>query len=719
MPEDGVTETMRILIATDQWYPDLMGGIARVAAETARRLARAGHDVTVLAPEHTGAAERELLEGDALTLLRVLPRGRLPKTLADTRATRRRAAELAGEDFDVAVAHTATTAHGILSSGIEAPLVYVFHADVARESRYLRTVVPPGRQWAAALAFERPLRRLDRASLRGATSVVVLSRFSRGLLADLAPVAAVRAVQIDGAVDTDVFHPKGRDEARARLRIPADTQLVFTVRRLVPRMGVENLVEAAAELRDELPGLQVAVAGTGSVEGELRSRAERLGLGDTVQFLGRVPDAELPLWHRAADLFVLPTAAYEGFGLVTAEALASGTPVVGTPVGATPELLEPLEPRLVADGSDAPALAAGIRTGLKLATPELRERCRRHALERYSWDAVMPAWEELLGHAAAAGTRKARRVAGARSAIVQAASHATRLGTAPFVARRNSGRSRAGVVVYHDPSPSALEEQLDALSRRHEFVTYDALVDALETDDWGAIPPRSLAVTIDDGHRGNAQLADVFEAFGVVPTIFLCSQIVGTMRPFWWTAGGIDREELKRVPNDERLRRLAAVNGSDGSRQALSLDELRGLVGRATFGAHTRLHPILPMCTDEEAELEIAGSKAEIEELIGAPCVHFSFPNGDYGQRELELVRRAGYRSARTIEPGWVEPAMDPFRITIVPMPDNASASRAVSQVAALGLAPSVLVRRRPVRSAAAAWATPATPSLVRRARLP
>ena len=92
--------------------------------------------------------------------------------------------------------------------------------------------------------------------------------------------------------------------------------------------------------------------------------------------VGRVSDEELQEWHRAADLFVLPTVAYEGFGLVTAEALASGTPVVGTPVGATPELLVPLDARLVSRGTDAPALAEAMRTGLALATPELRERCR-------------------------------------------------------------------------------------------------------------------------------------------------------------------------------------------------------------------------------------------------------------------------------------------------------------------------------------------------------
>jgi glycosyltransferase involved in cell wall biosynthesis len=395
---------LRILVATDQWYPDLLGGVARVATETSRRWARAGHEVTVIAPAHVGEPERTILEDGALELLRVLPRGRLPQTVADPLFVRRRASSIADRGFDVAVAHTPTTAFGVSSSRLGVPLAYVFHADAAAESRFLRRVVPFGREWLAAVAFERPLRLLERRMLRAAAGVVVLSEYSRSLVFELAPAAAANAVRVGGAVDTDAFHPEGREQARAQLGVEASATLVLTVRRLVPRMGLEDLLGAAA-LLDDVPRLEVAIVGAGSLEDELRRRLASLALGDRVRLVGRVPDEALQLWYRAADLFVLPTVAHEGFGLVTAEALACGTPVVGTPVAATPELLRPLDPRLLTDGVGPAALADGVRRGLALATTAFRDSCRRYALEHLSWAAVMPAWEAVVRDVARTGRR--------------------------------------------------------------------------------------------------------------------------------------------------------------------------------------------------------------------------------------------------------------------------------------------------------------------------
>jgi glycosyltransferase involved in cell wall biosynthesis len=89
--------------------------------------------------------------------------------------------------------------------------------------------------------------------------------------------------------------------------------------------------------------------------------------------------------------------------MVTAEALATGTPVVGTPVGATPELLLPLEPRLVARGTDASALADAISGALDLADETFRRRCREYACARFSLDRAVVEWERALTDAIGRG----------------------------------------------------------------------------------------------------------------------------------------------------------------------------------------------------------------------------------------------------------------------------------------------------------------------------
>jgi glycosyltransferase involved in cell wall biosynthesis len=158
-------------------------------------------------------------------------------------------------------------------------------------------------------------------------------------------------------------------------------------------MGIEVLLLALLRLPETV---DLAVVGAGTLGDTLTRLAEELGLAERVTFVGQVSEPELVDWYRAADLFVLPTIAYEGFGLVTVEALACGTPVVGTPVGATPELLTPLDPRLVASAPSDEALARAVGDALEITGPELRERCRRYACERFSWDGVADAWEEAF-----------------------------------------------------------------------------------------------------------------------------------------------------------------------------------------------------------------------------------------------------------------------------------------------------------------------------------
>jgi peptidoglycan/xylan/chitin deacetylase (PgdA/CDA1 family) len=254
--------------------------------------------------------------------------------------------------------------------------------------------------------------------------------------------------------------------------------------------------------------------------------------------------------------------------------------------------------------------------------------------------------------------------------FIARAAHAARL---DVLVTRTLARRGAAILLYHDPTPDVLAEHLAYLCRRHSPIPLDVLVQALESDDWSEVPPTAVVITIDDGLRGNAALADVFRAYGVTPTIYLCSALVGTSRRFWFQLPGLDPEPLKLLPDDERLAALAASHGfaphaevGPDAREALSRAEIDAMSDAVSFGSHTRTHPILPRCDAATAEREIAESKHELERLLGRPCEHFAFPNGDYGERELELVRAAGYRSARTTDVGWNTRGADPFRLRVL-----------------------------------------------------
>ena len=277
----------------------------------------------------------------------------------------------------------------------------------------------------------------------------------------------------------------------------------------------------------------------------------------------------------------------------------------------------------------------------------------------------------------------------ARTTARELAAAALRLSGAPAVVRRIATRQRATIIMYHDPKPATLERHLAYLSKRFQFITLDRLVDALHEQSWEGLPARSLVVTIDDGFRGNRELGEVFRSYNCRPTVFICTGIVGTRRKFWFALG--DHRQLKALPQRERLQRLRDQLGFEPTReyadeapQALSREDLAEMRSWADLQAHTRFHPILTTCDDAECEDEIVRSREETAALSGAECRHFSFPNGDYTERELALVRRAGYRSARTTDYGWNGPGTDPYRLRVAGVTDDASVNMLAVQLSCL-----------------------------------
>jgi glycosyltransferase involved in cell wall biosynthesis len=194
---------------------------------------------------------------------------------------------------------------------------------------------------------------------------------------------------VPGGVALDRFKSlRSRSEARERLGWPTDRPIVATVRRLVPSKGVDRLIDAIADVRQHVPDIFCAIAGTGPLAAKLQERIDERSLGSHVQLTGYVPDDTLKDVYCAADLIVVPTIAFEGFGLVVIESLACGTPALVTPIGGLTEVVADLDPALVLPGCSVKDIADGI-TGVFRGTfkPPSSEACIQYA-RQFDWNSI-------------------------------------------------------------------------------------------------------------------------------------------------------------------------------------------------------------------------------------------------------------------------------------------------------------------------------------------
>jgi glycosyltransferase involved in cell wall biosynthesis len=230
-------------------------------------------------------------------------------------------------------------------------------------------------------------RGMERVVYRRAARAIVLSDAFKELLVKRYGVKPELVRVVRPGVDLDRFSPGDREEARRRLDLPHDRAIAVAARRLVKRTGIDLLLESWARVvgAADGPSPLLVVVGDGEERPALEAQARRLGLEEEVRFVGKVSDADLVAAYRAAEVAVTPSVSLEGFGLVVLEALACGTPVVGTAVEGLEEALGGLDPMLLVPPGDAAALADRLLGVLSAQEPAPSgERCRAYA-EDFSW----------------------------------------------------------------------------------------------------------------------------------------------------------------------------------------------------------------------------------------------------------------------------------------------------------------------------------------------
>jgi glycosyltransferase involved in cell wall biosynthesis len=354
------------------WFPSTVGGLNRYYRSLLEELPEASG--VVIGPAEDAPASVSVVD-DAQTPL--------PRRLLDFLLAARRA----GADAEVLDAHFALYALApLLARPLRGrPLLFHFHGPWAQES------VAAGDGSRPSLLLRTAI---ERSVLRRADAHVVLSSAFRRVLVERFRVRPWEVHVLTPGVALDRFTPGERDAVRERLGVERGAFVAVCARRLVPRMGVEVLLDAWGLALDVLPeGSLLLLVGDGPLRGEVSARAGRTPLSSHVRVMGRVSEQELVDAYRAADVAVVPSVALEGFGLVVAEAAACGTPSIVSDVGGLPEVAIQLDRSLIVAPADAAALAERIGAAASGALPS-RAATRAFA-ERFSWPRLAARHREL------------------------------------------------------------------------------------------------------------------------------------------------------------------------------------------------------------------------------------------------------------------------------------------------------------------------------------
>ncbi len=373
-----------LLVTND--FPPKVGGIQAYLWELWRRLDPATYAV-LTASSHPDAARFDAEQAErGIRIERVTSR-----VLAPTPGlirTIRDAADRAGAGL---VVLDPAFPLGLLGPRLGIPYAVLLHGA---------EVTVPGRLPASRSLLARVIRDASLVISAGGYPAAEARRAARGR--GMPPV-----VEVPPGVDLERFTPLddiGRSRARSDLGLPTAGPLVVSVSRLVPRKGMDVLIDASVLLACRFPDLTVAIAGRGRDTERLAGRIAESGA--PTRLLGGVSDDDLPRLVGAADVFAMLCRnrwlglEQEGFGIVFLEAAAAGVAqVAGASGGAAEAVVDGVTGVLVRRPTEAGDVARAI--GDLLADPGLRARMGRagrlRAEASFDYDVLAPRLAGSLG----------------------------------------------------------------------------------------------------------------------------------------------------------------------------------------------------------------------------------------------------------------------------------------------------------------------------------
>ncbi|MDF1797736.1 MAG: glycosyltransferase family 4 protein [Planctomycetota bacterium] len=387
---------MRILITSPVFPPDL-GGPAVYVPSAARFFVERGHEVKVLA----FCSEREV-SGFPFEV-RTISRGNLAVRYLKAMWLVFREAR----NFDVVYVQEHIALFHVLGAWFaRRPVVIRIMVDGAWEISHrfgligeddINVFETKDYGWKVKLIRKAQLFWWNRVK-----RIIACSDFLRWIPIKRYGISEQKCVRVHNAYNGPSVEDVSETQAEARAELGLEPleggrRYVLTICRLVVWKGVDFIMRALQHLPSDV---HLLIAGDGEMQTEWEQLSEQLGLTDRVTFLGNVPHARIPLYIRAADLFVL-NSEYEGLSHTLLEVASLGTPIVCTGVCGNPEVVEDgVNGFLVPPKSPEPLAEA---MGKVLADPELAERFRRSGLEKmrgFTREATFPQVLDILAEAA-------------------------------------------------------------------------------------------------------------------------------------------------------------------------------------------------------------------------------------------------------------------------------------------------------------------------------
>ncbi|MEQ1921585.1 MAG: glycosyltransferase [Pyrinomonadaceae bacterium] len=546
--------------------------------------------------------------------------------------------------------------------------------------------------------------------LRSADRIIAVSERSASQVAEIVPIEKITV--IPNAIDISAF--KELPERFQQVNSDGAIRLLF-VGAAGKLKGESDLIKALHLLKDNDPPLKASFLGYGTEE------LDQTGIGDMIEHLGPVSLNDRLTFYQNADIFVLPTYA-EAMPISVIEAMAAGLPVITTPVGGIPEIVDDTIEGYLCPVRDYKTLAEKISYLARNADVRTRigRAARNRAVKEMDFGNYVDALRYELASAAQTVTKPMTTT---KLFIKRSIKSAVSLAPARVRPLR-AGSGAINIIAYHRVVADIAKAERESIYgtvisaetfRRHCVElkrAYDvvSLETAMHFLDERRRVARPLAVlTFDDGYLDFYEQAfPILSELNLPATVFLPTACIGETKPlahdriFWLLKHAAERsisvadalhgvgvdnvatptnkrgdllkqtDKLVYLPYETREKAIKVLEDALGDcredypaeYRLLDWEMVREMSNKGiSFGAHTSNHVVLPLESQDVIKSEIESSKALLEAQLGKKAVSFAYPNGEYDAAIKQITANAGYTVAVTTETRVNHPGADPLAL--------------------------------------------------------